>query len=293
MAKKTKKDLSKGIRALLGDDAKPEPAHQAAPAPTDVLQVPISQIEPNPYQPRTDFNPEELEELAQSIKTYGIIQPVTLRKLTTGQYQIISGERRFRASKIAGLEHLPAYIRTADDQLMLEMALVENVQRADLNPIEIATSYRRLIDECRLTHEALSERVGKKRSSITNYLRLLELPPQIKQALKSGQISMGHARALAGVDDIAIQLSVFGEIVSQSLSVRATEALIAGFKQQPGKEKKKPAALSPEYRKIIADLQRKLETRVRLKVNAKGKGTIQIPFANTKELNRILDILDL
>ena len=297
MAKKIKKDLGKGIRALLGDDAKSSikrTSKKTSTPTTDVQEILLSHIEPNPYQPRTDFLAEDLEELVQSIKTYGIIQPITLRRLSPNKYQIISGERRFRASKIIGLKSLPAYLRTADDQLMLEMALVENIQRADLNAIEVAISYQRLLDECDLTHETLSERVGKKRSSVTNYLRLLKLPPQLQQGLKELKISMGHARALLGIDDIAVQLSVYGEVLMKELSVRATEELIRTFKEPVVKNKKSaPVALPLEYKKVQDDLEGKLETRVNLKVDKKGKGSISIPFSNTKDLNRILDVLDL
>ncbi len=297
MAKKTKKDLGKGIRALLGDDSKTTtnrtPKKTSTPL-TDVQEILLSQIEPNPFQPRTDFSAEDLEELVQSIKTYGIIQPITLRRLAPNKYQIISGERRFRASKIVGLEKVPAYLRTADDQLMLEMALVENIQRADLNPMEVAISYQRLIDECGLTHETLSERVGKKRSSVTNYLRLLKLPPQLAQGLREQKITMGHARALLGIDDIAVQLSVYGEVLMKELSVRSTEELIRTFKEPAVKNKKTSSpALSPEYKKVKKDLESKLETQVNIKVDKNGKGAIAIPFSNTKDLNRILDILDI
>lgn len=292
MAKKVKKDLGKGIRALLGDDKTPKTKKTNSQI-TDVQEILLSQIEANPYQPRTDFREEDLEELVQSIKTYGIIQPITLRRLGPDKYQIISGERRFRASKKVGLVKVPAYLRTADDQLMLEMALVENIQRADLNAIEVAISYQRLLDECALTHETLSQRVGKKRSSVTNFLRLLKLPPQLQQGLKDKQISMGHARALVGIDDIAVQLSVYGEVISKDLSVRATEELIRTFKEPIVKSKTAPQTLSNEYKKVLNDLEHKLETKVKLKVDKKGKGAIAIPFANTKDLNRILDILDI
>jgi len=295
MAKKVKKDLGKGIRALLGDDksAVNRPTKKTANPATSVQEILLSEIEANPYQPRKDFREEDLEELVQSIKTYGIIQPITLRRLAPNKYQIISGERRFRASKIVGLKEVPAYLRTADDQLMLEMALVENIQRADLNALEVAITYQRLIDECGLTHENLADRVGKKRSSITNYLRLQKLPPQIKQGLKDKKISMGHARELLGIDDIAVQLSVYGEILSKELSVRATEQLVRSFKNPVVKNAKPtPTALPLEYRQVKENLESKLETKVNLKVDKKGKGAISIPFANTKDLNRILDILD-
>jgi len=296
MAKKVKKDLGKGIRALLGDDksAVKRPTKKTSSPATSVQEILLSEIEANPYQPRKDFREEDLEELVQSIKTYGIIQPITLRRLAPNKYQIISGERRFRASKIVGLTQVPAYLRTADDQLMLEMALVENIQRADLNALEVAITYQRLIDECGLTHENLADRVGKKRSSVTNYLRLQKLPPQIKQGLKDKKISMGHARELLGIDDIAVQLSVYGEILMKELSVRATEQLIRTFKNPVVKNAKPaPSSLSHEYRQVKENLESKLETRVNLKVDKKGKGAISIPFANTKDLNRILDILDL
>lgn len=296
MAKKIKKDLGKGIRALLGDDnsSSKRPTKKTSTPATTVQEILLSEIEANPYQPRKDFRVEELEELVQSIKTYGIIQPITLRRLAPNKYQIISGERRFRASKIVGLARVPAYLRTADDQLMLEMALVENIQRADLNALEVAITYQRLIDECGLTHENLADRVGKKRSSITNYLRLQKLPPQIKQGLKDKKISMGHARELLSIDDIAVQLSVYGEILMKALSVRATEQLIRTFKNPVVKNAKPaPVALPLEYKHVKENLESKLETKVNLKVDKKGKGAISIPFSNTKDLNRILDILDI
>lgn len=303
MAKKTKNDLGKGIRALLGDKNKKVTTNpiersggitkKVAAVTTEVEEILLTQIEANPYQPRKDFIEEDLADLVQSIKTYGIIQPITLRKLSHDKYQIISGERRFRASKIVGLKSVPSYLRTADDQLMLEMALVENIQRADLNAIEVAISYQRLIDECNLTHDSMSERVGKKRSSITNYLRLLKLPPQLQQGLKERKMSMGHARALAGIDDIAVQLSVYGELLAKELSVRATEELIRSFKEPKAKSAKNtPAELPLEYKKVKGNLEDKLETRIKLTVDKKGKGSITIPFASTKDLNRLLDIFD-
>ncbi|HHB78537.1 MAG TPA: ParB/RepB/Spo0J family partition protein [Saprospiraceae bacterium] len=296
MAKKVKKELGKGIRALLADDkvSTARSTKKTSTPSTDVQEILLSEIEANPYQPRKDFIAEDLEELVQSIKTYGIIQPITLRRLAPNKYQIISGERRYRASKIVGLTKIPAYLRTADDQLMLEMALVENIQRADLNALEVAITYQRLIDECGLTHESLAERVGKKRSSVTNYLRLQKLPPEIKQGLKDRKISMGHARELLGIDDVAVRISVYKEILEKDLSVRATEQLIKLFKNPVVKNAKPaPQSLALEYKKVQEELEHKLETKVNLKVDNKGKGAISIPFSNTKDLNRILDILDL
>jgi ParB family chromosome partitioning protein len=305
MAKETNKmQIGKGIRALLTN------IEERGTAPTDkelteisreTLEVPVDAIETNPYQPRTDFDETALEELAQSIKTHGIIQPLTLRRLHEGQYQLIAGERRLRAAQMAGLTSVPAYIRIADDQGMLEMAIVENIQRADLNAMEMAFSLQRLIDECTLTHEELSQRVGKQRSTVSNFLRLLKLPPQVQQALRIEEISMGHAKAIAGLEEISSQLMVLGEIISKELSVRDTEKLINKYQdnksgQRPsssaGSGSKSSSAKSADIRKIEQQLKELLGVKVDLQYKENGSGEIRIPFKTDRELNYILDVLE-
>lgn len=260
-----------------------------------VAQLPLDQIEPNPFQPRTEFKAEELSELAQSIKEQGIIQPITVRKMGYDKYQIISGERRFRASKLAGATTIPAYIRVANDQGMLEMALVENIQRQELNPLDIAISYKRLIDECSLTQEELSERVGKNRTTVTNFMRLLKLPPEIQIALRDNKITMGHARALVGIDDIAEQLLVFKEILQKQLSVRDVETLArtsGGKKASTSSKSSGGNALSFEYSKIQNVLSNHFDANVQLQRKSNGSGKISIPFSDDQDLNRILELLN-
>jgi len=253
---KKKEELGRGIRALLSgiDQTKIEEDKKEAVVEElskSVAEIPIGLIEANPYQPRTEFKDKDLLELTQSIKSYGIIQPITVRKIGN-KFQIISGERRWRASKLAGLKSVPAYIRIADDQGMLEMALVENIQRADLNAIEVAISYHRLMEECDLNHEELADRVGKERSTVSNYVRLLKLPPPIQKSIKSGVISMGHARALSGIDDSNWQIQLHKKIIDNGLSVRASEALVKEWKSRKalGKSSKSTAQLSPEVSKM-------------------------------------------
>ena len=294
-----KNELNKGLRALLSNieaTNNPEEKNTLVKNITStVSMVPIDQIEVNPFQPRTEFKEEELDQLSQSILTYGLIQPITLRSLGGDKYQIISGERRWRASQKAGLKGIPAYIRVANDQEMLEMALVENIQRENLNAMEIAISYQRLMDECSLTHEALSDRVGKQRSTITNYVRLLKLPPQIQQSVKEGDFSMGHARALAAVDDVGLQIDIYKTALLQQLSVRKLEALVRSYQEAPKKGNTHGAAqrLSPELVKIKDKISAMVGTKVDLKRDEKGKGQILIKFANDKELNNILSSLNL
>lgn len=301
MAKKTgKPEFGAGIRALLGNPAQLDKAVQENPQEVvrelsgNVANVPLSQIETNPYQPRTDFDQTALEELAASIRVHGLIQPVTLRRLHDRAYQLISGERRFRASQLAGLTEIPAYIRLADDQQMLEMALIENIQREDLNSVEVAISYQRLIDECSLTHESLSERVGKQRSTITNYLRLLKLPPEIQRAIKDRKLTMGHARALAGVTDIAFQLMVFHQTLENDLSVRAVEDMISKYNsEKTGKKPAKEDTRLPEHLRRVQDqFSAFFGAKVQLKRDGKGKGSLTIKFGNDAELNRMLDALE-
>ena len=258
-----------------------------------VAMLPVSQIEANPFQPRTEFDQTALDELADSIRIHGLIQPVTVRRLHDKAYQLISGERRFRASQIAGLMEIPAYVRLADDQQMLEMALIENIQRQDLNAIEVAISYQRLKEECNLTDELLSERVGKQRSTITNYLRLLKLPVDIQHSIKEGKLSMGHARALAGLNDIAFQLSLLRQITQEDLSVRAVEALIARHQEdRSGKKPKVDKRLPDHLREIQDQFRAFFGAKVDLKRNDKGKGQLVIKFENDGELNRLIDLID-
>ena len=300
MAKKLEKaDFGKGIRALLANPKQLEQAVQDNPQEVvrelthTVAMLPIAQIEANPFQPRTEFDQAALDELTDSIRVHGLIQPVTVRRLHDKAYQLISGERRFRASQVAGLTEIPAYVRLADDQQMLEMALIENIQRQDLNAIEVAISYQRLKEECSLTDELLSERVGKQRSTITNYLRLLKLPVDVQQAIKDGDLSMGHARALAGVNDIAFQLSLLRQIRQEGLSVRAVEVLIARHQEDRlGKKPRADKRLPDSLRTIQDQFRAYFGAKVDLKRSDKGKGQIVIKFENDGELNRLIDLIE-
>lgn len=287
--------LGGGLSSILGDAPKVmQPIAHRPPIKTGI-ELEISKIKANPNQPRTRFDEEALQDLANSIKHLGVIQPITVRQVTPNEYQIISGERRFRASQIAGATTIPAYIREADDRSTLTMALVENVQREDLDAIEIATSYQRLIDECELTQEQLSERVGKNRSSITNFLRLLKLPPEIQFGIINKDISMGHARALVSVDEGDKQMEMFAQIIEQDLSVRQVEDLLRNYKSEKpaGKPKSKStvAQLSDNYKGVQQDLGQKFNTKIGFSITAKGNGKITIPFANEDDLNSILALL--
>ncbi len=285
-----KNALGRVLGALLEGSSSDNAPRTVALPEGMVGNILISEIETNPFQPRTRFNQEKLDELAASIAQLGIIQPLTVRKVRPNKYQLISGERRFRASQLAGLTEVPAYIRVANDQSMLEMALVENIQRDDLDAIEVAISYQRLIDECKLTQEALGERVGKNRSTVTNYLRLLKLPPQIQKAIMDRAITMGHARAIINIEDEQEQLRLFKDIIKGGLSVRATEEASKGVKKSVKPAKKE---LAIEFQRIKENIGRQLDANVGLKVNAKGKGSLSISFDNEKELKRVLSILDL
>jgi ParB family chromosome partitioning protein len=260
-----------------------------------VSSIAIKEIETNPFQPRTQFEKEALLELSNSIKELGIIQPVTVRKLGYGKYQLISGERRFRASQIAGLTEIPAFIRIANDQEMLEMALVENIQRQELDAIEIAFSYQKLIEECGLTQEKMSERVGKKRSTVANYLRLLKLPAEIQLSIRTRDISMGHARALVNIDDEKLQVTLSRRITKEGLSVRQVEEIVKESKAETSLAlKKNPASnLSFTQKKIKEDLSKFLTSKVQLQTNSNGKGKLTIPFTSEKELERIVELLGL
>ncbi len=287
-----------GVRSLLGNPVKLDQAVKERPAElvrelaTAVATIPIAQIETNAGQPRKHFESESLEELASSIKAHGIIQPITVRYIQDKKYQIISGERRFRASQLAGLKELPAYVRLANDQELLEMALIENIQREDLNAWEVAISYGRLVDEFKLTHEKLSDRVGKQRSTITNYLRLLKFEgdEDIKRGLIEDKISMGHARALAGLDDFAFRNGLYHEIVKKDLSVRAVEELIAeknqGSKPRPNK------SLPKQIQDIENQFNAFFGGKVSLKRDESGKGQITIKFRNDADLNKLIDLIE-
>lgn len=291
-----KKDRGQGMRRLLSginiDLEQPKESVVQQLANTIAL-VPVEQIEPNPYQPRTEFDEAALRELSESIGLYGLIQPITVRHLPPDRFQLISGERRWRASKLAGLAQVPAYIRLADDQGMLEMALVENIQRQDLNPIEIAISYKRLMTECALTQDQLAERLSKGRPTIANYLRLLKLPPEIQNGLMEGRLTIGHARALITIEDIALQMSLFREVLEKDLSVRQVEELVRRY-QNPSQDK--PAATAPAlplaHQKVQERLRNRFETKVQVKRDASGKGQIVLHFNNDDDLNRLLDVLD-
>jgi len=285
-----KKGLGRGLSALLSDT--PESSRlEEAPAPTgNMSEIAIAEIEVNPYQPRKNFDEESLRELSESILVHGIIQPVTVRRLARNQYQLISGERRYQAARKAGLKTIPAYIRSADDQQMLEMALVENIQRENLNPVEIALSYQRLLTECNLKQEQLGERVGKNRTTVTNYLRLLKLPPSIQIALRDNKLSMGHARAIINIEDPGVQLLIFKRIIQDDLSVRQVEDLARSLGKKKDKDKESSVS-SPS--KEISRLQGKLSSHFGTKVTVKSdgrKGEIKIPFLSIEDLNRILDI---
>ena len=297
---KKKDALGKGIRALLenlDDDTESYQIKEQKEAKTgtsanSIANIPLSQIEVNPFQPRATFDDDALKELADSIRVHGIIQPVTVRKLGPDKYQLIAGERRLRASHLAGLEAVPAYIRLANDQEALEIALIENIQREDLNAMEISINYQRLIDECALTHDDLGVRLGKDRSTVTNYLRLLKLPPEIQNGLRKGKISMGHARALVGIDEVDRQLYAYRAVISKGLSVRKTEEFIKQMLQ--GKPSSRPSSrkLPLAYQEVQHRLMDHFETKVSLKKNKGDKGEIIIPFYSANDLNRIIDLIE-
>jgi len=293
-----KSALGRGLGALLEDSPAKHKSEEILPEvqKTGIFEIPLEEIQVNPFQPRIYFDKEALGELAESIKIQGIIQPITVRKLDSKEYQLISGERRFQASKLAGLTQIPAYVRTANDQQMLEMALIENIQRENLNALEIAHSYQRLLAECDLKQEQLGDRVGKNRTTVNNYLRLLKLPPTIQAAIRDQQISMGHARALINIEDVDKQLAIFKKAVEEELSVRKVEALVKALNE--GKpEKGSEAGLDPVKKYEISKIQQRLAshfgTKVSLKANEKNKGEIKIPFTSTSDLNRILEILEI
>lgn len=286
---KRRNTLGRGLDALLSmDEVKTDGS-------SSINEIEISKISVNPNQPRREFNQEALEELASSITEIGIIQPITLRELSLDRYQIIAGERRFRASQLAGLTSIPAYIRKASDENVLEMALIENIQREDLNAIEVALAYQHLIEEYNLTQERLSERVGKKRATIANYVRLLKLPAPIQVALQNRQIDMGHARALLPLEHPKNQIKLLKDIIKNGYSVRKVEELVKTINQggNPAQQKKTTAPkLSEEFNILRKHLSGFFDTKVQLSCNTKGKGKISIPFKNEEELERIIEIFD-
>jgi ParB family chromosome partitioning protein len=294
--KQNKDALGKGIRSLLQNidsDLKGSSGNLkagVAEAVTNVLRIAIDQIEPNPRQPRHDFDEQSLNELATSIRLHDIVQPITVSRLPTGKYRLVSGERRWRAARIAGLKDVPAYIRQANDQELLELALLENLQREDLNAMEIALSYKRMMEELNYTQEQVAERMGKERSTVANYIRLLKLPPDIQVAVRKGELTMGHARALINVDTIDKQLYIFNETREKGLSVRQTEELVRRLYKgnTPVKDSIKPS-LPPAYKKIEDNLASHFSTKVKLSHNKNGHGQISIEYYSIQELNKILD----
>ncbi|MBK7568937.1 MAG: ParB/RepB/Spo0J family partition protein [Bacteroidetes bacterium] len=292
-----KNDLGKGIRALLegmnsdaeGDFLQKKKVQQMASTNNILLE----NIELNPFQPRADFDETALQELSASIKIHGVIQPITVRNIGTNKYQLISGERRVRASKLAGLKEIPAFVRATNDQEMLEIALIENIQREDLNAIEVAIHFRRLLDECNLTHEALAERVGKNRTTVTNFLRLLKLPPDLQRGLKEKKMTMGHARALIALEDPAGQIAIYMEILSKNLSVRDVEEMVRNYNNKKVSVKQKTVnALPYEIRKVQDTLASRLATRVQIKRDKQGKGEMVISFFSDDDLFRLKELIE-
>ena len=297
--------LGRGLSALLGEQAdefrkpvgyvnKDVAGAKPTARTSDVLRIPVDMVEANPYQPRSSFDPEAMEELAASIKTLGLIQPITVRKVSENRYQIISGERRFKACRMAGMSMIPAYVRATDDQGMLEMALVENIQRENLDPIETALSYRRLMDECHLTQEIMADRVGKKRASVANTLRLLKLPVKVQHDLKVGLVSVGHAKVLLGVEDSEMQQQLCDLTVKEGLSVRELEEAVKKYLRKPRRkaEGKEVQDLPVEYTRLLSRIGRFFSEDISLKRNAAGKGTMTIHFGSDEEVNAFLKALE-
>jgi ParB family chromosome partitioning protein len=294
MSAQKKQALGKGLSAILKDPNKDISSAKdtgAVDVVGQIAEIDITSIETNPFQPRSNFDKQALEELTASIREVGIIQPITVRKAGFNQYQLISGERRFRASKLAGLKSIPAYIRLADDQIMLELALVENIQREDLDAIEVALSYKRLMEECELNQEQLSERVGKQRSTVTNYIRLLKLQPIIQAGIRDKMISMGHARALINVEDEDIQLAIYRDVIAKDLSVRRVEEIVRNMKKTPKDTPKKPV-LPESYRRLRIELREYFNTDIDLSRSNTGKGKITIAFETDADLERIINIIN-
>ena len=302
---KQQRGLGKGLGALLGGDAdlsqirkpvgyvnKLVVTETQAQDTADILRIPVDLIEPNPYQPRMSFDQDALEELAESIRSLGLIQPITVRRKADGRYQIISGERRFRACRLAGLDMIPAYIRDTNDQGMLEMAIVENIQREDLDPIEVALSYQRLIEECSLTQEQMAVRVGKKRASVTNYLRLLKLPAKIQHDLKVGLLSVGHAKVLLGIEDRTMQEYLCDLVIKEDMSVRQLEDKIAKLSEKKKKVDSEAQDLPEEYFRVLEIVGRYFENNISLKRSGNGKGSMTIHFTSDDEVKRFLKALE-
>lgn len=286
--------LGRGLGALITDAA--EDSKRRSEAVAAIQELKLEDIRPNPFQPRTEFDEEALNELAASIKSIGIVQPITVRAVEEGKYEIIAGERRFRASKIAGAETIPAYIRKTEDESLLELALIENIQREDLNAIEVAISYQRLLDECKLTQDGLSERVGKKRATIANYLRLLKLPAQIQLAIRDRKISMGHARAIINIEDPDTQFMIFEQILKYDFSVRKVEEIVRELsnpkpEEEEGTLSRKKNEIG-DYIALQKHLAQRFDTKVELKRNEAGKGKIVISFKSDDELEKIISLLD-
>ena len=290
MAKKN--SLGRGLGALIDPSDSNSGDSNYTKKLSGVAEIVLEHIDSNPYQPRTIFDEETLEELASSIREIGIIQPITVRKSVNGRYQLISGERRLRATKLAGLNKIPAYLREVEDENLLEMALVENIQREDLDAIEISISYQRLIDECNLTQELLSKRVGKKRATVANYLRLLKLPAEIQLGIKDRKISMGHARSLVTIDDPAAQLKIYNKIIKEELSVRKVEALVKKLSAEKNNPEEETKFIHRDYEELKDHLQKFFSSKVEFRRNNKGIGKIVIPFGSDNDLERIIAIFD-
>lgn len=303
---KQQRGLGKGIGALLGGDNDFAPLRQPvgyvhkevvgqrpSQDTADILRIPVDMIEPNPYQPRMNFDQEALDELADSIRTLGLIQPITVRRKEEGRYQIISGERRFRACRLAGMDMIPAYIRDTNDQGMLEMAIVENIQRENLDPIEVAMSYQRLIEECNLTQEQMAVRVGKKRASVTNYLRLLKLPAKLQHDLKVGLLSVGHAKVLLGIEDLKLQEYLCDLVIKEDLSVRQLEDKIKKLtEQKKAAEPQEEQDLPDEYFKVLEIVGKYFENNISIKRSGSGKGSMTIHFGSDEEVRKFLKALE-
>jgi len=285
-----KNALGRGLGALI--DVSESSEKELIKSAASVNEIPLKQIETNPFQPRTNFDEQSLEELVLSIKEHGIIQPITVRMMEEGRYQLITGERRYRAAFKAGLKKIPAFVRQAEDENMLELALVENIQREDLDAIEVAISYQRLIDECNLTQENLGDRVGKKRATVTNYLRLLKLPAEIQAGLREKQIGMGHARALLGIEDAGQQVEIYEKTLAQDLSVRAVEKLVQKIKEGRHEAEPGDGEANPAYDQLREHLSHYFGVSVEFKRNTKGHGKIVIPFGSDDDLQRIVSVLD-
>lgn len=288
MTKQKTGGLGRGLGSILPDID----LNVGKPAADTISMVPVEKVTPNPFQPRKEFDEEALEELTQSIRQQGVITPITVRRMPDGSYQLIAGERRLKASQRAGLKEVPAYVRAATDNQMMEMALVENIQRADLNAMEVALAYRALIEECRLTHEELSEKVGKDRSTITNYLRLLNLPSETQLALSREEISMAHARALAGVEDVERHLEILHAVIERKLSVHQTEQMIKADKAKPKTAARRRGDLPEAHREAQNRLKDKLQSTVEIKRSQRGKGTLTIVFNNDADFERIMKIIE-